>query len=77
VKPPPQERPAVRIGIGLLAPGSSYSRAFPALLLQSQWYPRIRPRLQWRGPRRHCTGFPFTPTRGLSIGPAAPARSTL
>src|SRR4029077_16317019 len=53
---------------GLLASGSSYSRAFPRGRPMSgstpvQWHVRFRTRLQWRGPRRYLTGFPLQDTR--------------
>jgi hypothetical protein len=59
---------------GLLASGSSYSRSFPhgqPSLLEDplvQWLFRFRTRLQWRGPRRIHTGFPFSDGWASSIG---------
>ena len=42
--------------VGLLASESISSRTFP---LVQQWsFCVSRRRLQWRGPRRHLTGFP-------------------
>src|SRR5437870_3915852 len=45
--------------VGLLASGSSFSRALPALPQWGSTRPCVsRLRLQWRGPRRYHTGFP-------------------
>ena len=59
---------------GLLASGSSYSRAFPPgqphvrAIHPGSGDLRFRPRLQWRGPRRLHTGFPFQTSPGLCAG---------
>ena len=49
---------------GLLASGSSFSRSLPAVAVGRIAQSAGRRRLQWRGPRRYFTGFPFTVRAG-------------
>ncbi len=44
--------------VGLLAAGSLAARPFPGS--SPSGFAELCPRLQWRGPRRCCTGFPVS-----------------
>jgi hypothetical protein len=79
VKPHPQNGSSVVSAVGLLAAGSSSVRPFPGA--SPSGFVELCPRLQWRGPRRRCTGFPvscrlFRNPEKSALRPLSRARST-
>src|SRR6185295_719028 len=83
--PKPSPRPAggIRRWAGLLTSGSFYSRTFPpgqphvSCDPPGQWQLRFRTRLQWRGPRRLFTGFPFQTASRRCLEASVTTPSTL